>query len=313
MGLMHRVLDLQSKTPDPIQLDNLSVKNIPTDEHSFGEHQSILEELLVQALQSIPLCPDGFMGIYQAFHLLRDLFGFEKLIFFSPSSNQESILEPLIHFGMQPGSLLHLQIHQNQLENSKRYFQASKSLLEVLTAKDRESVESPYYCIQVGLQKPLGLLMGSSPFTTQDPQGVLAFGPIAQLLDTHSPRFLDFTNQVNRSIPFAHFLTSLPPSSLLLQISLEQILENYKEQYSDVIDHQARWILSHWLEYFLPDQGVFSWNNQSVGFYAFPHGSKLLYQSILAELKNSIIEQFGLELPDDCIQLTQVEYITTST
>jgi hypothetical protein len=307
MGLMHRVLDLQTKTPDSLKVNQSHGVSRSVDTQSIEENQSILEELLVQALQSIPLCPDGFMGMYQTFHLLRDLFGFEKLVFLSPSLTQDNSLEPLIHYGMQPGSLLHMQIKLEKLDHSKRYFLASSSLLEVLTPKDRESVESPYFCIQVGLQKPLGLLIGSSPFTSQDPQGILAFGPIAQLLDIHSPRFLDFTHQTNRSIPFSIFLDSLKPDTYGLEIHLELLLQQYKDHYSDVIEHQIRWILRQWLEFFLPEQGSFSWNDQGIGYYMFPEANNAVYLAIIDELKRSLMNQFGLECSDLSIQITPIK------
>ena len=312
MGLMHRVLDLQTKTTDSLQVHQSQESQVSIEDGSADEHQSILEELLVQALQSIPLCPDGFMGMYQTFHLLRDLFGFEKLVFLSPSLTQDTCLEPLIHYGMQPGSLLHMQIQLNQFDHSKRYFRASNSLLEVFTPKDRESVESPYYSIQVGLQKTLGLLIGSSPFTNQDPQGILAFGPIAQLLDIHSPRFIDFTHQTNRSIPFSIFLDSLDPDTLGLEIHLEELIEQYKTDYTDVIEHQIRWILSQWLEFFLPEQGSFSWKDQAIGYYVFPEANKPVYIAFLEELKRSLMNQFGLECSDQAIQITAIKSFSTT-
>ncbi|NCN04387.1 MAG: hypothetical protein GW949_02030 [Spirochaetales bacterium] len=293
MGLMHRVLDFKTRGP----IETLAPRQEtaqPPEAQSYNDGDP--EEVLVQVLQAIPTLEEGFSGLYQSFHLLRDLLAFDKLVLMGLTNSRELVFEPLINYGFDPSSLTKLNLGlQNQ--QKRRYTAADESVLQKLSSRDRELAEHPYYLIYLGLSTPWGALLGSGPFTRFQRQGTPVFGPVAQIMDTHIPRFLPKHPGSTGSIPKEQFSKAVtdPQSIGILELSL--FYKVFQESYPDTVVANFGPLLRGWVEGFLPPSTLFTWIDEQRGGFFVPEIGPVVYEIVIRQLDEYLARSFLLEIP----------------
>lgn len=258
-----------------------------------GQFDPRSEEVLVQLIEAVPSVSDGFSGLYQTFHLIRDLLGFSKLMLLTPGEEDSAVFEPLYSYGFDKTTRSRLAVQRTSLPRNFRYMRLGQQLVQTLSEHDRSSATDPFYVIGFGRPQLFGLLVGTSPYTSLQEAGSPILGPVSQLLDLHFPRFVGQSTVQEtevRLIPFEDLKANLGPADLLVELDLNGFLSAITDLYADLLGHRASELLALQTLRFLPTGTLASWKDSETFVVhvpvSYPKVQEVIASQLAAHLRN---------------------------
>lgn len=256
MGLMNRAIDLLKRQARSAPNESLLEKAISLRQEISDADP--VEEVLVQIIQAIPGLPEGFAGLYQAFHLIRDLLAFDKLLLLSPGESSPQVLEPLISYGFDETSRTRFNIERSLIPDDIRHARLEPEDLVGLSDRDRESLAPSVALMVLGRPEFLCLLIGSGHYTKIE--GVPVFGPVVQVLNLHLERFFRVLgpDSLLGLVDSQSLRAPLGPEDVLIRLRMDEFSSRFQEQYPDVPEYRGRGLALELVRSFLPGESRIS-------------------------------------------------------
>lgn len=305
MGLMNRALDLQTRqqarsAPPKSLLGRAKILRQPPT-----TFDAPTEEVLIQVIQAIPQLPPGFAGLYQSFHILRDLLGFDKLMLLCPGETDPECFEPMVSYGFDETSRTRFTLFRESIPQDLRSAPLGHEFLDELSDRDRESLDSPLYVLVLGQPNPRCVLVGSGYFTKIQDDGIPVFGPITQILDLHVDRFLqvDVSAGIRSLVSLADLEHGLSQSDLTIRLDLEGFARAFHETYADVLEYRGKGLLLALLQSFLPTESLLALDGQSSLVVFVPAKLPAIQRAVGTLLRRQFAHWFQLPDSDSLIEL----------
>lgn len=302
---MNRALDLRSReqagaavrVPMSSLLKKAEVLREPSKDFDVN-----IEEVLIQIIEAIPTLPDGFSGLYQSFHLLRDLLGFDKLMILTPVQSDPERLETLGSVGFDETSRTRFSMRTTDFDPDLRYARLPDAYLENLSSKDREGTEHPYYLLSLGMPRPTAVFLGCGAYTSLQEQGTPILGPIRQVLNQHIERFVSPPRQPARTafIPAEDLVRAVGSGDFLIELSAGSLTDAVAAQYPDIAVSRIFELIQQKLVGYLPDDSLVSKEDgRSILIYVpapFPRVQSLVADQLAGEMAR----WFSVDLDEPC-------------